>query len=161
MSTKKSKTASSATKKKKKSSAFEKATKADVWKSPSGQIYSLRFPRGLDVSREGLPRFTLWNSVLESEQTVIVCGGVWSTGETNNFVGFWAEDEGDGHVDLFVRDDYDNKAELDLVTTALSSSIHPELRDWLDDGSGGGREGIPVAASLFDDSLMLEEFSYH
>lgn len=137
-------------------SPFERVTTVREWTAPSGRVYVVRHPAQLDFERDGLPLVSLERELMNAEEEpeedadaveLLVCGGVWTSAV--GIVGFWAEDTGDGHVDLFVRQDYEHVAELDLVTEWLYE-VAPPLGAWLDDGSGTDRDGLALPASVLE-----------
>lgn len=149
-------------------SVFEEGTTVTEW-SPSGEgpQYILRHVHGetcCDAPWDGMPDWPIIRHLRQEEgepdytYVLAVIAGLWDK-DSGRFVAFWGSDEGDGHVDFYCRDDFEDISALEPLSGILSTELCPPLIDVFDDGSGKDRDPIAIPSSEFTNELLNNLYS--
>lgn len=145
-------------------SSFEAGTTEGSW-GPDGEEdkYILRYIHGETCCMSPWGDVADWPTLThirpeedgedEYQNVLSVIGAVWLK-QTGEFIAFWGSDEGDGHIDFYVKDSFENADELEPLSGVLSTEICPPLIDCFDDGSGKDREPTIVPDSVFNHELL-------
>lgn len=145
-------------------SSFERGTTEGSWGPEDVENkYVIRYVHGETCcespwsNEEDWPTLTYVRPAEDDEDEyqyiLSVIAGLWIK-ETGEFVAFWGADEGDGHIDFYCKESFENPDELEPLSGILSTEICPPLIDCFDDGSGKDRDPLVVPDSVFSHELL-------